>query len=168
MLIYLQTEVNYLGQLRHPNLVKLIGYCTDGDNRLLVYEFMPKGSLENHLFRSKQIKFLCCLAEFSLIRVFNFNGVFQGGLNHCHGLLESRLLLVRPGAFLSCMTPKNKLYIEILKLLTFFWMGYELNFSLSNPNIFSVSIHTHNFILDIGIQCKIVGFWFGQSWPNWW
>lgn len=45
------TEVNYLGKLHHPNLVKLIGYCLDGDNRLLVYEFMPKGSLENHLFR---------------------------------------------------------------------------------------------------------------------
>ncbi|KAK4715632.1 hypothetical protein R3W88_013970 [Solanum pinnatisectum] len=45
------TEVNYLGQLRHPNLVKLIGYCIDDDNHLLVYEFMPKGSLENHLFR---------------------------------------------------------------------------------------------------------------------
>ncbi|KAK4481611.1 hypothetical protein RD792_012515 [Penstemon davidsonii] len=45
------TEVNYLGQLHHPNLVKLVGYCSDGDNRLLVYEFMPKGSLENHLFR---------------------------------------------------------------------------------------------------------------------
>ncbi|KAL6190036.1 hypothetical protein ACLB2K_036437 [Fragaria x ananassa] len=45
------TEVNYLGQLYHPNLVKLIGYCLEGENRLLVYEFMPKGSLENHLFR---------------------------------------------------------------------------------------------------------------------
>ncbi|XP_043693467.1 probable serine/threonine-protein kinase PBL3 [Telopea speciosissima] len=45
------TEVNYLGQLHHPNLVKLVGYCLDGDNRLLVYEFMPKGSLENHLFK---------------------------------------------------------------------------------------------------------------------
>ncbi|KAI3970665.1 hypothetical protein MKX01_024312 [Papaver californicum] len=45
------TEVNYLGQLHHPNLVKLVGYCLDGENRLLVYEFMPKGSLENHLFR---------------------------------------------------------------------------------------------------------------------
>ncbi|XP_010458935.1 PREDICTED: protein kinase 2A, chloroplastic [Camelina sativa] len=45
------TEVNYLGQLSHPNLVLLIGYCAEGENRLLVYEFMPKGSLENHLFR---------------------------------------------------------------------------------------------------------------------
>ncbi|XP_052186932.1 probable serine/threonine-protein kinase PBL3 isoform X2 [Diospyros lotus] len=45
------TEVNYLGQLHHPNLVKLVGYCAEGNNRLLVYEFMPKGSLENHLFR---------------------------------------------------------------------------------------------------------------------
>ncbi|EOY18123.1 Kinase superfamily protein isoform 2 [Theobroma cacao] len=46
-------EINYLGQLYHPNLVKLVGYCLEDDHRLLVYEFMPKGSLENHLFRSE-------------------------------------------------------------------------------------------------------------------
>ncbi|KAK7255817.1 hypothetical protein RIF29_29239 [Crotalaria pallida] len=44
-------EINYLGQLQHPNLVKLIGYCFEDEHRLLVYEFMPKGSVENHLFR---------------------------------------------------------------------------------------------------------------------
>lgn len=44
-------EVTYLGQLRHPNLVKLIGFCMEDDKRLLVYEFMQRGSLENHLFR---------------------------------------------------------------------------------------------------------------------
>ncbi|MBA0728793.1 hypothetical protein Golax_001665 [Gossypium laxum] len=44
-------EVNYLGQLYHPNLVKLIGYCSEDEHRMLVYEFMPRGSLENHLFR---------------------------------------------------------------------------------------------------------------------
>ncbi|KAL8462767.1 hypothetical protein ACS0TY_033694 [Phlomoides rotata] len=43
-------EVNYLGQLRHPNLVKLIGYCCEGDHRLLVYEYLASGSLEKHLF----------------------------------------------------------------------------------------------------------------------
>ncbi|XP_023739608.1 probable serine/threonine-protein kinase PBL17 [Lactuca sativa] len=45
------TEVNYLGQLQHPNLVKLIGYCCEEDHRLLVYEYMPSGSLEDYLFR---------------------------------------------------------------------------------------------------------------------
>ena len=44
-------EVNYLGQLSHPNLVKLIGYCCEDDHRLLVYEYMSLGSLEKHLFR---------------------------------------------------------------------------------------------------------------------
>ncbi|KAL9242625.1 hypothetical protein vseg_016609 [Gypsophila vaccaria] len=45
------SEVIFLGQLRHPNLVKLVGYCCEDEERLLVYEFMPKGSLENHLFK---------------------------------------------------------------------------------------------------------------------
>lgn len=49
------TEVNFLGQLRHPNLVKLIGYCCEDDHRLLVYEFMFRGSLENHLFRKATV-----------------------------------------------------------------------------------------------------------------
>ncbi|KAK8946136.1 putative receptor-like protein kinase [Platanthera guangdongensis] len=47
-------EVQFLGVVDHPNLVKLIGYCAvDGDRgpqRLLVYEFMPNKSLDYHLF----------------------------------------------------------------------------------------------------------------------
>ncbi|OEL26257.1 Serine/threonine-protein kinase CDL1 [Dichanthelium oligosanthes] len=42
-------EVLMLSLLHHPNLVSLIGYCADGDQRLLVYEYMPLGSLEDHL-----------------------------------------------------------------------------------------------------------------------
>ncbi|KAJ6837106.1 serine/threonine-protein kinase PBS1-like isoform X1 [Iris pallida] len=42
-------EVLMLSLVHHPNLVNLIGYCSDGDQRLLVYEFMPLGSLEDHL-----------------------------------------------------------------------------------------------------------------------
>jgi serine/threonine protein kinase len=49
----MQAEVDFLGQLHHPNLVKLIGFCIEDDQRLLVYEFMTRGSLENHLFRSE-------------------------------------------------------------------------------------------------------------------
>lgn len=46
-----QSEVNFLGRLSHPNLVKLLGYCWEDKELLLVYEYLPKGSLENHLFR---------------------------------------------------------------------------------------------------------------------
>lgn len=42
-------EVLMLSLLHHPNLVNLMGYCADGDQRLLVYEYMPLGSLEDHL-----------------------------------------------------------------------------------------------------------------------
>ncbi|KAJ9176564.1 hypothetical protein P3X46_011866 [Hevea brasiliensis] len=42
-------EVLMLSLLHHQNLVNLIGYCADGDQRLLVYEYMASGSLEDHL-----------------------------------------------------------------------------------------------------------------------
>ncbi|KAF5478877.1 hypothetical protein F2P56_005402 [Juglans regia] len=42
-------EVLMLSLLHHPNLVNLVGYCADGDQRILVYEYMPNGSLEDHL-----------------------------------------------------------------------------------------------------------------------
>ncbi|XVF03914.1 hypothetical protein REPUB_Repub05bG0034700 [Reevesia pubescens] len=42
-------EVLMLSLLHHSNLVNLVGYCADGDQRVLVYEYMPNGSLEDHL-----------------------------------------------------------------------------------------------------------------------
>ncbi|KAG4951934.1 hypothetical protein JHK85_045801 [Glycine max] len=44
------SELNFLGRLSHPNLVKLLGYCWEDDDFFLVHEFTPMGSLENHLF----------------------------------------------------------------------------------------------------------------------
>ncbi|KAK4430951.1 Serine/threonine-protein kinase PCRK1 [Sesamum alatum] len=47
------TEVNVLGIVEHPNLVKLIGYCAEDDERgmqrLLVYEYMPNRSVQDHI-----------------------------------------------------------------------------------------------------------------------
>ncbi|PWZ04744.1 Serine/threonine-protein kinase PBS1 [Zea mays] len=42
-------EVLMLSMLHHPNLVSLVGYCAEGEQRLLVYEYMALGSLEDHL-----------------------------------------------------------------------------------------------------------------------
>ncbi|GJT07145.1 probable serine/threonine-protein kinase PBL23 [Tanacetum coccineum] len=43
-------EALLLSLLDHANLVNLLGYCCDGDQRILVYKYMPNGSLEDHLF----------------------------------------------------------------------------------------------------------------------
>ncbi|KAJ0243576.1 Calcium/calmodulin-regulated receptor-like kinase 2 [Hirschfeldia incana] len=45
-----QTEVSLLGRLHHRNLVNLVGYCVDKSHRMLIYEFMSNGSLENLLY----------------------------------------------------------------------------------------------------------------------
>jgi BR-signaling kinase len=39
-----------VGKLRHRRMANLIGYCCDGDERLLVAEFMPNDTLAKHLF----------------------------------------------------------------------------------------------------------------------
>ncbi|XVF04618.1 hypothetical protein REPUB_Repub05bG0099700 [Reevesia pubescens] len=45
-----RTEVNVIGQTHHKNLVRLLGFCDDGDNRLLVYEYLSNGTLASFLF----------------------------------------------------------------------------------------------------------------------
>ncbi|KAI6691922.1 hypothetical protein NL676_019632 [Syzygium grande] len=48
--IKFRTEVKIIGRSHHRNLVCLLGYCQDGHNRLLVYEYMTNGSLADLLF----------------------------------------------------------------------------------------------------------------------
>ncbi|KAL3721823.1 hypothetical protein ACJRO7_034202 [Eucalyptus globulus] len=47
------SEVKIISRLRHRNLVQLIGWCHEGGELLLVYEFLPNGSLDSHLFGGK-------------------------------------------------------------------------------------------------------------------
>ncbi|XP_042478191.1 G-type lectin S-receptor-like serine/threonine-protein kinase At2g19130 [Macadamia integrifolia] len=49
-----RTEVSTIGTVQHVNLVRLRGFCSEGTNRLLVYDFMPKSSLDSHLFCEKK------------------------------------------------------------------------------------------------------------------
>ncbi|KAL8252338.1 hypothetical protein R6Q59_036031 [Mikania micrantha] len=45
-----QAEVNLLGHLAHPNIIRLLGYCRDELKHLLVYEYMPNKSFDRFLF----------------------------------------------------------------------------------------------------------------------
>ncbi|KAF5195413.1 G-type lectin S-receptor-like serine/threonine-protein kinase [Thalictrum thalictroides] len=45
-----RSEVNTVGLIQHVNLIRLLGFCAEGSKRLLVYEYMPNGSLSTYLF----------------------------------------------------------------------------------------------------------------------
>ena len=49
-----RNEVRVIGKTHHRNLVKLLGYCHEGSNRLLVSEYMKQGSLADFLFKSEE------------------------------------------------------------------------------------------------------------------
>jgi serine/threonine protein kinase len=50
-------EVATIGRIHHVNVVQLIGFCVQGSNRALIYEFMPKGSLNKYIFFARR---KCC------------------------------------------------------------------------------------------------------------
>ncbi len=42
--------MNLLSRIRHKNLVSLVGFCQEGEEKILVYEFMKFGTLREHLY----------------------------------------------------------------------------------------------------------------------
>ncbi|KAJ0233203.1 Protein kinase domain-containing protein [Hirschfeldia incana] len=61
-----RTEVATIGSTHHLNLVRLIGFCSQGRHRLLVYEFMKNGSLDNFLFAAESGRLLNWQCRFSI------------------------------------------------------------------------------------------------------
>lgn len=68
-----RSEMNRLGQLRHPNLVPLLGYCVVEEEKLLVYKHMHNGTLHSHLHEKEYgpygISPYCCLDWPSRLRL---------------------------------------------------------------------------------------------------
>ncbi|KAJ6745056.1 hypothetical protein OIU79_031242 [Salix purpurea] len=53
-----RSEVSTIGTIQHVNLVRLRGFCSEGNKKLLVYDYMPNGSLDSLLFSEKNSKVL--------------------------------------------------------------------------------------------------------------
>ncbi|KAJ7974025.1 Receptor-like kinase [Quillaja saponaria] len=84
-----RAEMETLGKLRHRNIVKILGYCSSGSDRLLVYEFIERGSLDYWLHDSSSVE--CIDVSFSRLPLTwdTRNKIIRGvanGLSYLHGL----------------------------------------------------------------------------------
>uniref|UniRef100_A0A6N2MRL8 Receptor-like serine/threonine-protein kinase n=1 Tax=Salix viminalis TaxID=40686 RepID=A0A6N2MRL8_SALVM len=79
-------EVKCIAQLQHRNLVKLLGYCIQLDEKILIYEYMPKKSLDFYINDKNQSKALDWRKRFEII-----NGISRG-LLYLHQ--DSRLRII--------------------------------------------------------------------------
>lgn len=60
-------EVGLVAKLQHRNLVSVLGGCTQGEERMLVYEYMPNSSLDHFIFDPKQGKLLNWRKRYDII-----------------------------------------------------------------------------------------------------
>ncbi|GLT44802.1 hypothetical protein SLA2020_186790 [Shorea laevis] len=82
-----RAEVQIIGSIHHMHLVKLKGFCTEGLHRLLVYEFMAKGSLDRWIFKNTD---QTCILDWSTR--FNIALGTAKGLAYLHEECELKIV----------------------------------------------------------------------------
>lgn len=83
-----QSEIAVLSKVRHRHLVSLLGYSVEGNERILVYEYMPQGSLSNHLFHWKKLQ----LEPLSWKRRLNIALDVARGMEYLHALAHQSFI----------------------------------------------------------------------------
>ncbi|XP_038974550.1 LOW QUALITY PROTEIN: receptor protein kinase TMK1-like [Phoenix dactylifera] len=83
-----QAEIAVLTKVRHRNLVSILGYSVEGNERLLVYEYMPQGALSRHLFQWKQLN----LEPLSWKKRLNIALDVARGMEYLHSLAHQSFI----------------------------------------------------------------------------
>lgn len=83
-----QSEIAVLSKVRHRHLVSLLGYSVEGNERILVYEYMPQGALSRHLFHWKTFN----LEPLSWKRRLNIALDVARGMEYLHSLAHQSFI----------------------------------------------------------------------------
>ncbi|KAJ7012308.1 hypothetical protein NC653_002384 [Populus alba x Populus x berolinensis] len=83
-----QAEIAVLSKVRHRHLVSLLGYSIEGNERLLVYEYMPQGALSMHLFHWKKLN----LEPLSWMRRLSIALDVARGVEYLHSLARQTFI----------------------------------------------------------------------------
>ncbi|KAM1462360.1 hypothetical protein ACFXTO_047413 [Malus domestica] len=150
------SEVNLLMRVHHRNLTSLVGYCTDGTNTGLIYEYMFNGNLHEHLSDK-----LIAEKETTLKR--NFNNTLNNLKVHVKAYRE---INTRPHDNRSnILSWADRLRIAIDAAHENLHVGLEYLHYGCKPPIIHRDVKSTNILLNENFQAKLADFGLSRSFP---